>query len=244
MATKFKLGHMSVEVIRKDIKNVHLSVYPPHGRIRVAAPRHMKLDTIRVFTVAKLRWIKKQQQKLASQAREPVREYVERESHYLWGQRYLLQVIEDKGPQCVEIKQSRIVMRIRPDANADRRDAVMAHWRRRLLRDEATRMMAHWQKRLGVTSNRLLIQTMKTRWGGCNIKTRNIRLNTELSKKPKQCLEYVILHELAHLLVPNHSSDFARLLNQHMPQWRSVRRQLNELPLPSERRQNPLSKAA
>ena len=234
MATTLKLGAISVEVVRKDIKNVHLSVYPPHGRVRIAAPRHMKLDTIRVFAAAKLGWIKKQQQKLAAQAREPVREYVERESHDLWGRRYLLNVIESHAPQGVELKGSRIVLKIRPGASAEHRAELMAQWRRQVLRQEAMKLIAVWKQRLGVSVNRLLIQSMKTKWGSCNPKTRNIRLNTDLSKKPKQCLDYLILHEMAHLLVPNHGEAFVRLINQHMPHWRSVRSQLNELPLSNE----------
>lgn len=233
MATHLKLGDISVEVVRKDIKNVHLSVYPPQGRVRIAAPRRMKLDTIRVFAVAKLSWIKKQQKKLRRQAREPHRQYVERESHYLWGRRYLLNVVEAHAARGVELKGSRIVLKTRPGASTEHRAELMAHWRRQVLRQEAMTLIDAWQQRLGVSVNRLLIQGMKTKWGSCNPKTRNIRLNTDLSKKPKQCLDYIILHEMAHLLVPNHGEAFVRLLNQHMPHWRSVRSQLNELPLAS-----------
>lgn len=235
MATHLNLGGVSVEVIRKDIKNVHLSVHPPHGRVRIAAPRRMKLDTIRVFAVAKLGWIKKQQAKLAAQAREPVLEYVERESHHLWGRRYLLSVVQTTGRQGIDLKGNRVVLSIRPGSTLERRAALFAQWRRQLLRQEATKLIAIWEQRLGVKANHLLIQSMKTKWGSCNPKTRNIRLNTELSKKPKQCLDYIILHELAHLLVPNHGEGFVRMLNLHMPHWRSIRSQLNELPLPNVR---------
>ncbi len=232
MATQLPIGDLVIEVVRKDIKNVHLSVYPPDGRVRIAAPRRMKLDTIRVFGVGKLAWIREQQQKLAAQPRETRPEFVERESHYVWGRRYLLNIVQDDGLQRVELKHNRIVLHVRPGTTVERRAELMAHWRRQLLREEATKLVANWQKRLGVTANRLLIQSMKTQWGSCNPKTRNIRLNTELSKKPKQCLDYIILHELAHLLVPNHGDDFLKLLGSNLPHWRSIRRHLNELPLP------------
>lgn len=241
MVATLKLADITVEVVRKDIKNVHLSVYPPFGRVRVAAPHHMKLDTIRVFLVAKLSWIKAQQHKLASQARETALAYIERESHYVWGRRYLLNVVEGSGPQGVALRSNRMVLTVRPGTNVEQRAAVVAGWRRQLLRNEAQQFIAAWEERLGVTTNRLLIQSMKTMWGGCNPKTRNIRINTELSKKPKQCLDYVILHEIAHLLVPNHGPEFQCLLDQHLPHWRSIRRQLNELPLADLTRLGPTS---
>lgn len=231
MATFLKLGDISVEVARKEIKNVHLSVYPPEGRVRIAAPRLMKLNTIRVFAIAKLDWIRKQQRKLRAQARETPRDFVDRESHYVWGRRCLLRIEEASGPARMRLRGNRIVLSAPLGTTAEQRAKLIDSWYRRELRATAAPMIATWEKRLNVSVDRFFVQRMKTRWGSCNAEAKNIRLNLELVKKPAQCLEYVIIHEMIHFKVRHHNARFIRLLDEHLPQWREIRDELNRLPL-------------
>jgi predicted metal-dependent hydrolase len=218
-------------VVFKDIKNVHLSVHPPTGRVRIAAPRGMTLDTIRLFAISKLGWIKRQQSRQRAQERERPREYIERESHYLWGKRYLLRVIEDSPRGYVVVDRRNIELGAPKGANAERRRAILGAWYRRKLRESASALIKTWQQRLGVKVDRFFIQRMKTKWGGSSPQRRTMRLNLELAKKDIECLDYVILHELAHFIVPNHSEGFVALLDRHMPNWGHVRKHLNDLPL-------------
>jgi predicted metal-dependent hydrolase len=234
MALQIELGGLMVDVILKDIKNVHLSVYPPTGRVRISAPRRMSLDTIRVFAISKLDWIKQQQAKLREQEREPPREYVDRESHYVWGKRYLLTVTESDEPPAIELKHRRMILRVRPHTDEDKRQALVEEWYREQLRQAAPPLLEHWQPVLGVKVERWFVQRMKTKWGSCNHKARTIRLNTELAKKPPQCLEYIVVHELVHLLEPTHNARFVALMDRFMPKWQSHREELNRLPLRRE----------
>lgn len=229
-----QLGNIAVDVIRKDIKNVHLSVYPPNGRVRIAAPSHMSLDTIRVFAISKLGWIKQQQRKLQAQERETPREYLNRESHYLWGKRYLLTVREDHEVPSLELKHSRILLRVRPGTSEEKKQALFGEWYRTQLRSAALPLLAKWQPLMGATVNRFFVQRMRTKWGSCNPTARHIRLNTELAKKPSECLEYIIVHELAHLIEPTHSCRFIALMDRFMPKWQYYREALNRLPVRHE----------
>jgi predicted metal-dependent hydrolase len=231
MADQIKVGNISVEVIFKDIKNVHLSVYPPVGRVRIAAPTRMSLETIRLYVIAKLDWIKKQQKKLQGQERETPREYLDRESHYVWGRRYLLKVLEVDQIPSVELKHNQMVMTVRPDARKEKREDVVASWYREQLRLAMSPLIATWEPLLGVKSSRIFVQRMKTKWGSCNPHSRSIRLNSELAKKSPECLEYVIVHELVHLLEPTHNHRFVALMDKFMPQWRQFRDELNRMPL-------------
>jgi predicted metal-dependent hydrolase len=231
MPTQLRLGDITIEVIKKDIKNVHLSVNPPSGAVRVSAPRRMRLDTIRVFAISKLDWITKQQQKLREQERETPREYVDRESHYVWGSRYLLSVVEQAEPRSVVLKPGRLVLSVRPGADRETREAVVAQWYREQVRAVAGDLIDQWSSVLGVEVDRVFVQQMKTRWGSCNPKAHSIRLNTELAKKPKGCLEYVVVHEMTHMLEATHNARFIALMNQFIPQWESRRQQLNRLPV-------------
>lgn len=231
---RLELGEITVDVVLKDIKNVHLSVYPPLGRVRISAPQHMSLDTIRVFAISKLDWIKQQQAKLRAQEREIPREYVDRESHYLWGKRYLLTVIESDEPSAIELKHSRIILRVRSQTAADKRQALFEEWYREQLKEAVPPLLARWQSVLGVNVERWFVQRMKTRWGSCNHRARTIRLNTELAKKPVECLEYIVVHELVHLLEPTHNPRFVALMDSFMPHWRFHRDVLNSLPLRRE----------
>ena len=234
MTAQITLGDIAVEVVFKDIKNIHLGVYPPDGKVRMAAPQRMSLDTLRVFAVSKLAWIRRQQKKLREQARETPRELLDRESHYLWGRRYLLKVVEEDAAPTVEIKPGTLVLRVRPGMSEEKGQAVVAAWYRQQIKEAATDLIAKWEPILGVKAKRIFVQRMKTRWGGCNTESRAIRLNTELAKKPKECLEYVIVHELVHLLERNHTDRFSALMDENLPQWRQLRKLLNTAPLGHE----------
>ncbi len=222
---------MTVDVVLKDIKNIHLSVLPPAGKVRIAAPLRMDIDTIRVFAITRLAWIKTQQQKLREQERETPREYLDRESHYVWGKRYLLKLVEKDAAPSVELKHNRMVLQMRPAASVEKRQAVLDAWYRDQLKAAVPRLIARWEKALGVKAGRVFVQTMKTKWGGCNPIAGNIRLNTDLAKKPPVCLEYIVAHELMHLIERHHNEDFTALMDAHMPQWRQYREVLNSLPL-------------
>ena len=229
-----QLGSLTVDVTRKNIKNLHLSVYPPVGNVRIAAPLRMDLETIRVYAISKLSWIKQQQRKLLAQERESPRECIERESHYLWGQRYLLTVIEHDAPPQIERSHSKLILRVRPATSEEKRREILDEWYRRLLRQAATPLIAKWETILGVTPTRVFIQRMKTKWGSCTHAAARIRLNTDLAKKPPECLEYIVVHELVHLLEPTHNSRFISLMDRHMSQWRLYREMLNRLPVRHE----------
>jgi predicted metal-dependent hydrolase len=220
-----------VDVILKDIKNVHLSVHPPTGRVRISAPKRMRIDTIRVFAISKLAWIRQQQSKLREQERETPREYLERESHYVWGKRHLLTVVESEGPPSIEVKHSRLLLRVPPRTGKDKRQALVETWYREQLKDAVPPLIARWQRFLGVHVERFFVQRMKTRWGSCNPHSGSIRLNTDLAKKPRACLEYLVVHEMLHLIEPTHNGRFVTLMDGAMPQWRVVREQLNRLPV-------------
>src|SRR5271170_7631471 len=198
MAERLDLGGIPVEVSFKDIKNVHLSVHPPTGRVRISAPARMSLDTIRVFAISKLGWIKQQQRKLREQERETPREYLNLESHYLWGKRYLLRVIEGNWAPSIEVQHSRLLLRVRPGTTDEMKREIFAQWYRDQVRSVAPSLIARWTTVMSVTVERLYVQQMKTKWGSCNHRAGTIRLNTELAKKPKECLEYIVVHEMAH----------------------------------------------
>jgi predicted metal-dependent hydrolase len=235
MVSQITLGDIAVDVVLKDIKNVHLSVYPPTGRVRISAPQRMSIDTIRVFAISKLEWIKRQQTRLREQDRETPRDYVERESHYVWGTRYLLTVSESCEPPSVEVKHGRMLLLVRPRTSEDKRRTLVEEWYREQLKEAVPPLLARWQPPLDVRVEQVFVQRMKTKWGSCNHKARTIRLNTELAKKPAECLEYIVLHELIHLLEPTHNNRFTRLLDHFMPQWRHYRDTLNGLPVRHER---------
>jgi predicted metal-dependent hydrolase len=234
MTTRIKLGVIDVEVVQKEIKNIHLSVHPPDGAVRISAPLRMDLDSIRVFAITKLGWIKKQQQKLREQERETPREYLDRESHYLWGKRYLLKIVEKENVPYVTVKHDTMVMVVRPHAGTEIREAVLAQWYRETLKEVAAPLIAALEPLLGVKVEQFFVQKMKTKWGSCNYRSRNIRLNTDLAKKPRNCLEYVVVHEMVHLLEPSHNSRFKGLMDQFLPQWRGYREELNRMPLGHE----------
>ena len=234
MPTQVKLGNIAVDVVLKDIKNVHLSVHPPTGRVTISAPSRMNLDTIRVFAISKLGWIKQQQRKLQKQERETAREYLDRESHYVWGRRYLLKVSESEGPPSVELRHNRMHLRVRPGSDETKRHAIVEEWYREQLKQAVSPFVEKWEQLIGVKVRRVFVQRMKTKWGSCNHRARTIRLNTDLAKKPRECLEYLVVHELVHLLEPTHNAHFIGLMDQFMPKWSFYRQRLNRLPVRHE----------
>lgn len=231
---QIELGEITIDVVKKNIKNLHLSVYPPTGRVRISAPLWMDLDKIRVFAITKLGWIKSHQQKLQAQERETPREYLDRESHYVWGKRYLLQVEERDATPTVGLKHNTMILRLRPVTSKERTQTILDSWYREKLRDVAVGVIAKWEPLMGVKVEKLFVQKMKTRWGSCNSRSGGIRLNTELAKKRPECLEYVIVHEMAHLLEPSHNKRFQSLMDQFMPKWQFYRSELNKMPVGHE----------
>ncbi len=234
MSQRIAFGAFEAEVVFKDIRNVHLTVLPPTGKVRISAPRQMALDTVRVFALSKLAWIKVQREKMLAQEREAPREYLERESHYLWGRRYLLRLEEADAPPAVELKHRTLVLTLRPGADVAARDAVLSRWYRDQIRRRVNDVVVKWSAILKVRAPRVFIQHMKTKWGSCSPQRGSIRLNTELAKKPPRCLEYIVVHEMLHLLEPTHNERFKSLMQMFLPEWEESRRELNRLPVRHE----------
>jgi predicted metal-dependent hydrolase len=234
MVTKIELGEIAVDVVKKDIKNVHLSVYPPTGKVRISAPLRMNLDTIRVFAISKLGWIKQQQRKINNQERESPREYLDRESHYVWGKRYLLKVIEKDTVPEIQLKHNKLFLQTRPATSEGKKQAVLEDWYRSELRLAVPPLIAKWEPLIGVRVERFFVQRMKTKWGSCSRRSASIRLNTDLARKPREVLEYIVVHEMIHLLEPTHNKRFIALMDLFMPQWRFYRESLNRLPVRHE----------
>jgi len=235
MASTIRLGDLAVEVVFKDIKNVHLSVHPPGGRVSISAPNRMSLATVRLFAISKLNWIRQQQRKIRAQDREPEREYLERESHYVWGKRYLLSVREHDAPSEVELKHRKILLHVRPNTTEDMRERIVDAWYREQLKLATPPLIAKWEPLLKVKVSRFFVQRMKTKWGSCNHIAGNIRLNTDLAKKPREYLEYIVVHEMVHLVEPTHSARFVALMDHFIPSWQWFREALNNLPLRHEK---------
>ncbi len=231
MGATLRLGGLRIDLVRKDIRNVHLSVHPPNGRIRIAAPRHLSDVAVRAFAIGKLRWIREQQRKLQEQERETPREYIDRETHFVWGRRCLLRVVEHEAPPAVEWRQQRLTLFVRPNTPRERRSEILEAWYPAQVRAAAEPLIELLQERLDVRLTSLFVRRMKTRWGSCNPKAGTIRLNTDLAKKPADCLEYIIVHELAHLIEPTHNARFVAVMDRFMPGWVHRRELLNRLPV-------------
>lgn len=227
MARALTIADIPIEVVRKDIKNVHLSVLPPHGAVRIAAPRSMSAEAIRAFAISKLAWIRQNQKRLVSQEREPPRDYIERESHYVWGKRYLLKIMERDGPPSIELKHRTLVLYCRPKLSPEKRGEIISAWYREQLRAALPPIVSKWERVLGLAISRIFIQQMKTKWGSANPVRRTIRLNAELAKKAPEYLDYIVVHEMAHFISPKHDARFLAVLDQHIPNWRSIRDELN-----------------
>ncbi len=226
---------MRVEVVRKDIKNLHVGVYPPVGRVRVAAPHRLGDEAVRLAVISRLGWIRRQQKGFAEQVRQSERDMVTGESHYYQGRPYRLDVIEHEGPASVHIVNKRtMVLRIRPGTNRDARETVLLRWYRHRLRELIDPLLSKWEPRVGVNVAEVRIKKMKTCWGTCTADAGRIWLNLELIKKPVSCLEYILVHEMVHLIERHHNDRFQALLGQLMPQWRLRREELNRTPLAHE----------
>ena len=231
---QLQLGDIIIDVEQKDIKNIHLSVYPPVGSVRIAAPLRMNLDTIRVYALSKLNWIRKQQAKLRGQDREAPREFLNRESHYYKGKRYLLRVVEHEAPPKIELEHSTLVIYVRPGTTTEKRQTILDKWYRAQLKLVVPALIEKWEKKLGVKVNEFGIKKMKTKWGTCNREAKRIWLNLELAKKPPEYLEYIVVHEMVHLLERNHNDIFTAYMNEYLPKWRFYKEELNRLPVKHE----------
>lgn len=229
-----QIGEIEIAVTRKDVKNVHLTVHPPEGRVTLVAPTRSRLDVLRAYAITRLGWIRKQQAGFRTQARETPRRHITRESHILWGRRYLLDVQYVDARPGVRLDHKRITLMVRPGADEMRRAEVMHAWHKAQLHAVLPDLIRAWELRLGVKVQAYYLQRMKTRWGSCNHTRGHIRLNTELVKKPRHLLEYVVVHEMAHLLAPTHDERFIALLDEHFPRWREARAELNSLPLAAQ----------
>lgn len=234
MSETIQLGTLSILVTKKDIKNVHLSVHPPDGRVTLVTPKATRLEVARAYAISKLGWIRNQQEKLTKQARETPRHFIERESHYLWGRRHLMTIQYREAKPAVSLDHKRIKLTVRAGSDAKKRAEVIHEWHKALLHAVVPALIKKWEPKLKVKVTSYFLQRMKTKWGSCNQKAGHIRLNTELVKKPKDLLEYVIVHEMAHLLEPAHNDRFVAILDKQYPTWREARAELNELPLTAE----------
>lgn len=226
-----QFGDIEISVTRKAVKHVHLAVHPPEGRVTLVAPTQSRLEVLRAYAITRLAWIRKQQASLLAQPRETPRRHVTRESHYLWGRRYLLDVQYVDARPGVRQDHKRITLTVRPGSDEAKRAQVMHEWHKAQLHAVLPELIRRWELRMSVTVRAYYLQRMKTRWGSCNHARGHIRLNTELVKKPRHLLEYVLVHEMAHLIVPSHDERFIALLDEHFPRWREARSELNSLPL-------------
>jgi predicted metal-dependent hydrolase len=225
-----------IQIVRKAIKNLHLGVYPPNGRVRVAAPLRINDNAVRLAVVERLKWIKRQQARFESQIRQSKREMVTGESHYVFGTRYRLRVISDETKRGRVVKnRSRLELHVPANSDLARRQKILRKWYRDLLKEAVPPLLAKWQTILGTELSDWRIRRMKTKWGACNARTSRIWLNLELAKKPTQCLEYIIAHELTHLIERHHNERFVGILDRHLPGWREHRASLNAAPLAHER---------
>jgi predicted metal-dependent hydrolase len=234
MTTQLQLDDITIDVVRKNIKHLYLRVLSPSGKVRISAPRRMELETIRLFAISRLGWIKKQQSKIRAQGGETPREYLDGESHFAWGDRYLLKVIEAGGSPSVELRHGELLLHVRPGSSKEKRQAALDAWYRQQLTQALPPLIARWEPLMGVKVARFFVRRMKTRWGSCNPRLRSLRFNTELAKKPPTCLEYLVVHEMAHLLEPSHNARFVALMDRFRPYWKLVRKELNRTPLVHE----------
>lgn len=229
---QIKISDFTIDIVRKNIKNMHLSVYPPAGRIRIAAPLNIDDEAVRLFAISKLAWIKKNQRKFEKQERQSPRIFAERESHYFEGKKYLLRVTELDAPPNVIIKtKSHIDLFVRPNTNVDQRQSILNEWYRKQLKNKIPQLINKWEKIIGVTVEAWGVKQMKTKWGTCNIEKKRIWINLELAKKPINCLEYIVVHEMVHLLERHHNDKFLAYLDKFMPKWKLYKEELNLLPV-------------
>ena len=239
MATGFQLGDIAVDVVFKKVKHVRLSVHLPDGRVRISAPRSRNLASLRIFAISKLDWIRQQRIKIAEQPREARREYRNHESHYVWGQSYLLSVTEEHTVPVIELGHGQMHLRVRPDTDSTRREAIVEAWYREQLKKAIPPLIAKWEPVMGVKVAAFSVRQMKTLWGSCSRGRRTLRFNTGLARKPPHCLEYVVIHEMVHLLERTHNRRFIAFMDRFMPGWRLHREELNKRPVSWEAPSSP-----
>lgn len=233
--SKMVVAGISIQIIRKNIKNLHLGVHPPEGHVRVAVPEHVTDERIRLAVIDKLAWIKKQQAEFMAQPRQSAREMVTGESHYFFGKSYRLEVIEQAGKHKVEVVSgSKIRLTVTKNTRTDSRLKILNEWYREQLKQLMPQLLDKWQSKMGVAANDWGVKKMKTKWGSCNIEAKRIWLNLDLAKKPPECLEYILVHELVHLLERHHNNRFIAYMDEFMPKWRLHRDTLNKSPLSHE----------
>ena len=230
------IADLDIEVVQKDIKNIHLAVYPPLGRVRIAAPNEVNSETLRLFIISKLPWIRKQQRKFTAQNRQTPRLFVNRESHYFLGRKYLLRVHETdhpyRYPKVVLKTKTYIDLFVRESSTVEQKANLMKEWHRTELKNILEELIPKWEAILGVTAVRFAIKSMKTKWGSCNTENKTLLFNLELAKKPHSCIEYVVAHELVHLIERHHNDNFKAILDKHIPNWKGVKQELNTLIVP------------
>ena len=238
MSTKrqhIEVRGLDVEVVRKDIKHLHLGVYPPNGRVRVAAPARLKDEDVRLAVIARLAWIQRKQAAFEEQERQSEREMVTGESHFVEGRRYRLDVLQVHDRPSLAIRNNTTLeLRVPPEFERDEREQVLLRWYRTRLREQLRVLVPKWEAASGLHVAEWRIKRMKTKWGSCNIEARRIWLNLELAKKPSSCLEYIVVHEMVHLLERNHNERFVEHMNRLLPSWRHHRDELNRAPLAHE----------
>ena len=222
------IGDLPVEIVKKKIKNLHLAVLPPDGRVRVSAPETLSDEAIILFTKTKIGWIRKQQEKFQHQPRQTERQYVSGETLYVWGKQYFLQVDYSYRGNALALSGDKALLTVRKESTAKQREAFVNEWYRGLLKEQIEKYLPLWEQRTGLHCSTWQTKYMTTRWGTCNTKSGKIWLNLQLAKKPPECLEYVILHELTHLKIRNHGNDFVACMDVHMPYWREIRKKLND----------------
>ena len=225
---KITIGNIDIDLIRKNIKNIHLSVYPPDGRVRLAVPERMNDEAVRLFAVSKLAWITKQRKKFSEQDRQTAREFVSGESHYYFGTRYLLNVVETTGKQHIELRGNKYIdLYVRPESTVEKREKIMYDWYRQSLKKIIPAYIKKWEEIMRVTVNDWGVKLMKTKWGTCNVKDKRIWINLELAKKNPRCLEYIIVHEMVHLLERHHNEKYKAYMDKFLPNWKSIKDELN-----------------
>lgn len=226
------ISNIKIDVVRKNIKNIHLAVYPPTGRVRIAVPLTVNGDAVRLFAISKLGWIKRHQRKFEGQERITPREYKNRESHYFQGKRYLLNIIEADAPPKVVLKNKTYIdLYVRPETQVEKRHKILTEWYRVELKKQIPAMIEKWEKVLNIKVNEWQVKQMKTKWGSCNIEKKRIWINLELAKKPDYCLEYIIVHEMVHLMERLHNERFLYYMDKYLPNWKQLKTELSKLPV-------------
>ena len=227
-SNSISVGGIDVQVDRKEIKNIHIGVYPPHGRVRIAAPVNIDNEAVRLAVVSKLAWIKKQVRHFQEQPRQTKREMVSGESHYFLGKRYLLEVIYGYMRHEVVLRHSVIELHVRTGTSTENRLKLINEWYRKQLHTIIQDLVPKWGNRIGVEITSWNIKKMRTKWGSCNIDKKSVLLNLNLARTPVECIEYIVVHELVHLLERHHNDNFKVHMDRLLPEWKQCRDILNK----------------